>query len=468
MREMPPSQVTDSELPPDLDPAVLAELQRVFDEVTPEQFEAETGLGIPELSQWVTYEDGEGATHAATVAVMLTHTKCPVGKWVRNAYVKEGLRGVEELFTDLHKREPGLALQISEPTRERAAKKKEPEPPLTEEPEFARVETALVKTDHASTSLNIHQRVLHEEIAARNHETRPHHAVPAAIHESSDEPLQNEALSESPDSPKAKTTLDVELDADDIDTDEAMPTQVVQACSGQIIPKPAIIAPQVISSELAAPQIEPPEVVDLRSEIVAEFVAPTTLGFEEAAALDEPLPDQLSAGEPTLRPVEKLVGSGVVEAIVRVEALTPEQVEKTEQLVTSLPSIVYDQLVGYMQSADPEAVAAAETLVVSIAIAADRLHDLSMLDVLDGPEAEQIEAFIREWYKELLTKADITFDEETIDQLIELIKSADYGQDEGTHEHKLPDFALPDGVTSSALREQEIGRLAVQQLTTPA
>ncbi|HXR49471.1 MAG TPA: hypothetical protein VN778_00375 [Verrucomicrobiae bacterium] len=107
----------------DLDPQTRAELEGVFAKTSLEQFQNETGFGVAELAQYVTYETTEGV-QTATVATMLSHDSCPMGKWTRNAYKKGGLAEVQDMYQDLSKREPGLNIVVSEQVLARENPKK--------------------------------------------------------------------------------------------------------------------------------------------------------------------------------------------------------------------------------------------------------------------------------------------------------------------------------------------------------
>lgn len=421
-----------------------------------EYFQEHFGFGREELQQTVVF-----GSHRSSVARMLTDEKCPIGGKLAEAYHEGGTEAVQTKINQLSEIAPEFTLTITNSSWEREAKKKEPEPLLEEKPEPTRAETTIPGSDRPPTELRIRQRVVTEEMTTLNSEVKKGQDPPAVINELADKPLYNETVPISV--PEAKPITTAELGVVDVGPEEVLPVQTVGASKEQVIPSPVIAALQKNAPEFVPPLSEPLEVMELGSEIVFEPVAGTSRESEASLTIGVTLPKPL-LNEESSPTTETVAVSEAVAAIVPLKALTHKQLVQTEQLVTSLAVIVYDQLADYMHSAEPEAIEAAEVLVVSIAAAANRLHKLTMSDELNSPEAEQIETLIREWYEELLTKAGINFDEETIDQFIELVKSEDYGQDKGTHEHKLPDSALPGGVTSSAVREQEIGRVAVQRL----
>jgi hypothetical protein len=98
-----------------LDEHTRAELETIFEDTSLDRFSEETGLGLHELSQQVTYQTRDG-TKTGTVASMLSHEDCPVGTWARNKYSKEGVAGVQRLFTNLHDMDPGVSVKFSEQT----------------------------------------------------------------------------------------------------------------------------------------------------------------------------------------------------------------------------------------------------------------------------------------------------------------------------------------------------------------
>lgn len=96
-----------------LDPAVAAELETVFAAVSLEQFQEQSGLGLAELTQQVTYRTAQGE-RTGTVAAMLTHPECPVGGWVREGFAQEGLAGVQKKFDLIQALDPKISVTISE------------------------------------------------------------------------------------------------------------------------------------------------------------------------------------------------------------------------------------------------------------------------------------------------------------------------------------------------------------------
>lgn len=165
--------------------------------------------------------------------------------------------------------------------------------------------------------------------------------------------------------------------------------------------------------------------------------------------------------------------------------VSEEVVEQVETLVAQMPEEVGERLAEFIadEENEPEVVAATEELVVRIAQVADRLHELAMTEQLEGPEAEQIQEVLREWYAELLTTLELPVDEEVLAAFIELVCSEAYEAKSQTDEEESLETqfdifkerkpglafdlsAIMGGVTRIEHRlEHEIARLMVRRST---
>ncbi len=117
-----------------------------------------------------------------------------------------------------------------------------------------------------------------------------------------------------------------------------------------------------------------------------------------------------------------IVLSRIQEAI----ELPEETVKQIETLLQALPETMRDGLVEFTESGETEAVLGTEELLVKIAEAADRLHELAMADQLETLEAEEIQQLLGEWYEELSITLDLEVDEQAPITFIELVCSEDY------------------------------------------
>lgn len=447
---------------PEIDHEFLQQAELILAEVGEEYFHEQFGLGREELQKTVTFGD-----HLGSAAAMLIDGKCPIGGKLAEAYREGGLKAVRTKVTQLSEFAPEFNLPIAASSWQREAQRNEPPgSDFLDQPRAEEAKTPVEAFVNVRPGLaEPHARAMLEAASLPDPETTKEAAAMMApddiaktkTHSSKVALVPKKALLEKtkPRPEPLKVEKDIEEQAR------------VRTKHHTLSPEPSVSSPQLArpskivrrSLELstAKRRQKPAPVASAEPTLNLPIVLLPTAAIPPKPEIPErlfALPVELEAPEQT-----ELYHPGTVPEMIALAS--PEQVDA---LVVSMPEIIHDQLADFMQTSESDTVAAAEELIVSIAVAADRLHELAMLDALDGPEAEQIEALIREWYKELLIKADITFDEETIDQLIEIIKAEVYGQDEGTHERKQADSALPDGVISSNVREQEIGRVAVRQL----
>lgn len=452
--EDPPTSETDQEF--------IQQAEQILVEHGEEYFHEQFGLGREELQQTVTF-----GGHQGSVAAMLTDEKCPVGGKLAEAYREGGLEAVQTKANQLSEFAPEFSLPIVASSWQREAQKKEPQrSDFLDQPQVGEAQILVKALGKVQTDLaEPHIRAMLETASVPNSETLKDKVDTSALAATAEAKAQSRPAPLVPVKTRSAKTMPAS---------EFSRTSKIAKKSAPTRPNSNTLSND--KNVLAARESKPVKIKQKPelSPIVMSAQEPASNSQPELASIKSDLLSTISVtshqSESPMQPFaqpsafEGLEVAETTSVNLIPETLTPTRVEQVEKLIISLPEIIHDQLANYMQFAEPEAIAATEMLVTSIAAAADRLHELTMSDAQDGPEAEQIEALIREWYEELLTTAGITFDEETIDQLIELIKSDDYGQDKGTHEYKLPGSALSNGVTSSAVREQEIGRVAVQRL----
>jgi hypothetical protein len=128
-------------------------------------------------------------------------------------------------------------------------------------------------------------------------------------------------------------------------------------------------------------------------------------------------------------PEERIVTS-IVEVLAQESDMNEEAVqEKVEQVthfVAAMPEDVSEAIVVKFESGEPEEVEQIEQLVVQLATATDRLHNLAMSEALDSEEAVQIEALVEVWYAELCEAVGVISEPDEIKRFIALIKSPEY------------------------------------------
>lgn len=146
---------------------------------------------------------------------------------------------------------------------------------------------------------------------------------------------------------------------------------------------------------------------ELWQRLTAEAEAETETGLE---------PDSLTR--------EGTLATETPEAVI----LSDQALQQAETLLEALPDSVQERLAHYVRTGEPAAVAATETLVADIALAADRLHVLSVTDRGGSEEAEQIETLLGTWYGELLTRLELETDAADITDFIALVRSPAYQQ----------------------------------------
>ncbi len=153
----------------------------------------------------------------------------------------------------------------------------------------------------------------------------------------------------------------------------------------------------------------------------------------EAFTLDSEIENQVQPQlielEPDAVEIQRLT---IVEQVVEATAVSHEAAEQATTLLVVMPEKVRIGLKEYIQNAVPEAADAVEAQVVMIARVSDRLHELVITEQGDSEEAEQIEAWLTGHYAELLNALEVEYDEETIKDFIELVRSDKYEIDPKT------------------------------------
>lgn len=159
-------------------------------------------------------------------------------------------------------------------------------------------------------------------------------------------------------------------------------------------------------------------VVETKHEAVEQVTAESDL-VEEQPVKQEITPD----------PQTSELISGHIEGAVQLE---DEQLPKVETFVLALPELARNNLAELIQNAEPEKVEAIETLTVTIAVIADRLHVLALDGRGSGEEALQIEAVLRVQYAELLTQLGVPAEEQEdlVGEFLQLIYSEMYSKEE--------------------------------------
>jgi hypothetical protein len=202
-------------------------------------------------------------------------------------------------------------------------------------------------------------------------------------------------------------------------TDTFKPVEpVIEATTPEpIIKTIAIEQPALVYEEPVAEPVEHiviEEIEDLQSPAIEETVieTPVISVVEELSFVTE------------TQPIAATVAEKIVEDL-QLET-NPEVTEQITYFVEAVPETVQEKLVTFMETAEPEQVIAMETLVVTIAQAAGRLHELVMTEQAGGQEAQIIEELISEWYTELLQTIGIEPEEKLIAEFIQKIKSESY------------------------------------------
>lgn len=159
--------------------------------------------------------------------------------------------------------------------------------------------------------------------------------------------------------------------------------------------------------------------IEIETEIAQEEAGPGVV------LLERPLSEDI---DQSAEQVPKTLAATITESIVehRHEEMDEVKQEQTELLVSTLPETMQTAIAEYIDTAEPDEAEAAESLVVNIAAAADRLNELMMTDRQETEEAEKIEEVIIDWYQELAQKIGVELEPEDIKLFIEHIKDKNY------------------------------------------
>jgi hypothetical protein len=175
--------------------------------------------------------------------------------------------------------------------------------------------------------------------------------------------------------------------------------------------------------------------------------------------------------EPAIRVAELLVARFDTN-----EKHATAHVEQVSRLIPALPENVQAKALVFFETAEAEAVKAVETLLISMAQAADRLHELTTHEEGDGQEAEAIEQLLVEWCEELFVRLEVEYDEPTIAAFIARVKAEAYSipfpaetvrLDAGTHERKFGWNLIDDIAQATDSLALRMGRLTVQLSLAP-
>jgi hypothetical protein len=481
-----------NEFTDELDAQTRAELEAVFAVTSLEQFEEETGLGLAELAQQVTYETSDG-TKMGTVAAMLSHADCPMGKWTRAAYQKGGIDEVKEMYQDLSRREPSLELKITPQTYAREADKKkvvEPEPIDSDESESLDNLTEIERRPAPENSSEIEseegtinaidisqiERQLDERlrpdkratsVKSKNIDIKVRSEVEETveIHKISSKAAPDRSEIKEIEAPEIVAIDRSQESAADL-TEPAAPIVEVERLTedkSPIAPAPKIIE---VAREASSPSNEQLEIVSEPVDATFEDVASVLDETEEITVSTDEVSEQIANPETEAVDAAVNLRSTINEIVPMAEA----QAEQTLRFLRILTKPIQERLSLVMDEGGPAAKVLGE-LIVNIARATDRLQDLKSIDQLDGEEAAQITEVLKVWYEELLTSLDVEADEASIDLLFQLILEQpteiepgvpEY-LDEGTHEKKPGIFTLPHGLADAAdlLRLRSIGKFTI-------
>ncbi len=235
----------------------------------------------------------------------------------------------------------------------------------------------------------------------------------------------------------------------------ATPPQKFVAAKKQIIAQPAEVIEEIVVKAIGPTSKESPAIVEVVT-LRPERPETTVFAREASKSSSQPmpalpqvefdrqismiLPQPIAPPEYFAPQPQSLAAIEVNEAksnpiLVRVHEvmeLPEESVEHTETLIQALPVAMQEGLVEIMAGADddePEVVATG-VMLVEIATAADRLHELAIIDQLENPEAEELQQLLGEWYEESAIRLELEVDEESTAAFIELIKSEDFQPDQ--------------------------------------
>lgn len=203
-----------------------------------------------------------------------------------------------------------------------------------------------------------------------------------------------------------------------------------------VLPEPDV-AEIVAADEVILPEPQPGHYPLEMAEPAAVAEAPTEPEFEpsqitgEALSLSESEDDDwidalLLAHQLEAKDRAKAARQVVLSEFTESLDVAKDVAVQAERLLVALPETVQAPLVEHIENDEPETAAKLEKLVVKIAPAADRLHELAVSDQLDTPEANQIEQEIVETYKELLIQLEFEPDEEKITAFIESVRLKTY------------------------------------------
>ena len=196
----------------------------------------------------------------------------------------------------------------------------------------------------------------------------------------------------------------------------------------------------VFSDELSYPKNNSEEGIAVVVEAVSAINFPTQVapnfekeGFKTVTeysetAVDSAIREILAPATFEVKDKQPSASELVLNIIVENFEISQETAEKTEAFLEAIPEDVQTSLLEFMQTAEPEEVETVELLVVQIAEASDRLHELAMDGQLESEEAIQIKALIVEWYQDVLAKLEIEFDDEMIAAFIEKICAETYAK----------------------------------------
>lgn len=164
-----------------------------------------------------------------------------------------------------------------------------------------------------------------------------------------------------------------------------------------------------------------------------------------------------------------------------------EELEKSpavavaEFMLQVLPAVT-QEVYERVQEMEPEEAAEVAAQIETISIVADRLHELVVAGKTESEEAQQIEAYLKREYEQLLVSVGVEPTEAIINDFIRYIYSAEYQIqaqlnmddveviDEGTHEKKMFDeqgvFSRAHAASINLKRrlDRSIGQLVVNYL----
>lgn len=273
---------------------------------------------------------------------------------------------------------------------------------------------------------------------------------------------------------------------------EELATVLEETSSEPLEKLPTILLPiseiqieqSVQEDEPVLAEVRDTEYVNLTPE---DILLVSAIGIEDEATIEEIEPAVISTESTAELVTEATTENELSDIINQVEVFA--ETEKTpavaaaEFMIQVFPAVT-QEVYERVQAMEPVEAAEVAAQIETISIVADRLHELVVQGNTDGEEAQQIEAYLRREYEQILVSVGIEPTEEILNDFIRYIYSAEYQIqaklnmndveviDEGTHEKKLFDeqgvFSRAHAASLNLSRrlDKTIGRLVVNYFST--